>query len=367
MAVRYTLWACRRDEGAEAMAIEVHEALGGAQREWDSLAKATNAAPFLRPGWIEAWWRAFGAGRLLVLTATEGGEVVGVLPLVRRRNHLGSPTNWHTPIFGGVYAHAEAAGEIAQGIAGLAAPHVRMRFLEEGDPLAGELRANAQLSHLPVLQRTIQSSPYVPIEGTWAEFRARLPQSRRKSIARRERRLAELGEIRLVVEDGSNRLDELLDEGFALEAAGWKGQRRTAILSQRRTRAFYHDVCRWAAGAGYLRLAFLRLDDRAIAFNLCLEDSRAHYALKPGHSPEMARYGPGALLIYWLIERSFSLGLASHELLGASDDFKRSFAGDHVRTLVELQVFSKALRGRATRLLEARGRPLAQRALSARR
>lgn len=340
----------------------MHESVEGIQQEWDSLAKRTSAPPFLRPGWIEAWWRAFSAGRLQALTASEDGAITGVLPIVRRRDYVGSPTNWHTPIFGGVYANAETACEIAKGIAGLTAAHVRLRFLESSDPLVGAIRADAQRSDLPQLQRTIQSSPYVPIEGTWEEFRARLSKNRLRSTARRERRLAELGEVRLVVEDGSERLDELLDEGFALEATGWKGERGTAILSNSRTRAFYHEVCRWAAGAGLLRLVFLRLDGRAIAFNLCLEDSRAHYALKPGHSLELARYGPGALLIYRMIERSFSLGLASHELLGASDEFKRSFAGDHLRTRVELQVFSKALRGRATRLLETRVLPLARRA-----
>jgi CelD/BcsL family acetyltransferase involved in cellulose biosynthesis len=301
-----------------------------------------------------------------VLTAIKAGDVIGVLPISRHRNDVRSPTNWHTPIFGGLYANAEAAGEIAEAIAGLGASHVKLRFLEEHDPLVGALRTNAQRSEIAALQRTIQSSPYVPIEGTWMAFQARVPKSRRRSIARRERRLAELGELRFVVEDGSERLDELLDEGFALEAAGWKGQRRTAILSQPQTRAFYRDVCHWAAAAGCLRLAFLRLDGRAIAFNLCLEDGRTHYALKPGHSPDMAPYGPGALLIYRLIERSFSLGLANHELLGASDDFKRSFAGDHVRARLELQVFSKSFRGRASRLLETRARPLARRTLSAR-
>jgi CelD/BcsL family acetyltransferase involved in cellulose biosynthesis len=345
----------------------VHESLEDLREEWDSLAESTSAAPFLRPGWIEAWWRAFGAGRLLVLAASEGGAITGVLPIVRRRDCVGSPTNWHTPIFGGVYAREEAAEMIAEAIAGLAPPHVRMRFLDARDPLVGALRANAQQSHLLALQRTILSSPYLSIEGKWEEFRARLSPNRRRSIARRERRLAELGEVRLVVEDGSERLDELLDEGFALEASGWKGVRGTAILSQPRTRAFYEDVCRWAAGAGILRLVFVRLDGRAIAFNLGLEDSRAHYALKPGHSPEMARYGPGALLIYRMIERSFSHGLASYELLGSSDDFKRSFVGDQLHTRVELQVFSKSLRGRATRLLETRAHPLARRVLNGRR
>ena len=37
--------------------------------EWDALADRVAATPFMRPGWIAAWWRAFGSGKLEVLTA----------------------------------------------------------------------------------------------------------------------------------------------------------------------------------------------------------------------------------------------------------------------------------------------------------
>ncbi|HKP88939.1 MAG TPA: GNAT family N-acetyltransferase, partial [Thermoleophilaceae bacterium] len=41
-----------------------------------------------------------------------------------------------------------------------------------------------------------------------------------------------------------------------------------------------------AAEQGWLRLAFLRLDGRAIAFDMCLEHGGAFYVLKGGFDPE---------------------------------------------------------------------------------
>jgi hypothetical protein len=68
----------------------------------------------------------------------------------------------------------------------------------------------------------------------------------------------------------------------AIEASGWKGERGAAIISRPETRSFYTEVSRWAARNGWLRLAFLRLDGRALAFQCGLEDGGTHYFLKGG-------------------------------------------------------------------------------------
>ena len=68
--------------------------------DWDRLADRTGAAPFLRPGWIGAWWRAFGAGRLEVLRAEEEDRVRALLPVRHRHGAVSSPSNCHSPRFG---------------------------------------------------------------------------------------------------------------------------------------------------------------------------------------------------------------------------------------------------------------------------
>ena len=69
--------------------------------EWEALADAVGASPFVRAGWISAWWRAFGSGTLEIVTARSGnGHLSGVLPLHRRYGAVRSTTNWHSPEFG---------------------------------------------------------------------------------------------------------------------------------------------------------------------------------------------------------------------------------------------------------------------------
>jgi hypothetical protein len=56
------------------------------------------------------------------------------------------------------------------------------------------------------------------------------------------------------------------------------------------------DGCTAIAVAGWLRLAFLRLDGKGIAFQFDLEVRPSYYSLKIGYDPRYERFSPGKLL-----------------------------------------------------------------------
>src|SRR5205823_4205445 len=119
-----------------------------------------------------------------------------------------------------------------------------------------------------VRARVLERSPAIHTDGMYETYCRYVDAKLRGELRRRRRRLQELaGSVRLEVHDGREDLRELLDEGFRIEAAGWKGKRSSAILSRPDTRRFYTAVARWAAASGYLRLAFLRAGDTAVAFD----------------------------------------------------------------------------------------------------
>jgi CelD/BcsL family acetyltransferase involved in cellulose biosynthesis len=81
------------------MAVEIasHPRIEDLAREWDELADRQRSTPWVRPGWVDAWWRALGAGTLQILALRREGRVAGVLPLYRRAGAVRSTTNSHTP------------------------------------------------------------------------------------------------------------------------------------------------------------------------------------------------------------------------------------------------------------------------------
>jgi CelD/BcsL family acetyltransferase involved in cellulose biosynthesis len=328
--------------------------------DWDELADELDASPFLRPGWIARWWKAFGRGRSEIIAVRVGGCVKAIMPVYQYRGALYSPTNWHTPSFGPLAAAEGPAFRLAQA---LFASHPRKVTLSFLDDEATSWFVKAALpAGYRVLSRPMQHSPYLSIRGSWGDFEHSLSKKLRTELRRRQKRLEELGDVKVEVSDGTVNLEGQLDDGYRIEGAGWKGERNTAIQSRLDTRRFYTDVARWAADRGWLRLAFLRIGGLAIAFDYCLEDNRRHYLLKTGYDPAYNKYGPGMLLRYHMLARVFGNGIASYEFLGGDSAWKRSWTNTF-RTKLLLQAFASSPLGVAEFVAYKRGRQIAKRCL----
>jgi CelD/BcsL family acetyltransferase involved in cellulose biosynthesis len=346
--------------------VEQHARVDALAREWDVLADRVGAVPFVRPGWVEAWCEAFGPASLCVYAARSGQRLVGVLPLLMRHGALASPTNWHTPVFGALYEDPAAGRALVAAIFEARPRQVSLRFIDGEDRTIDALRDQTASVGYGLAQRVVMRSPYISLNGGWMAYEQLLTSKRRSNLRRLERRLREAGELSFEVLDGRERLEQLLREGFEVEAASWKGSHGTAILSRADSVAFYSSVAHWAASQGLLRLAYLRLDGRAIAFDFCLEDGRSHYLLKTGYRVAQRTSAPGVVLRRMMLERAFASGLATYEFLGGEQEWKSEWS-DRSRDRLALHAFSPSLLGRLDRAAFKYGRPLArglQRALS---
>jgi CelD/BcsL family acetyltransferase involved in cellulose biosynthesis len=329
-------------------------------QEWDALADRLVAPPFLRPGWIEAWCRAYAKTAPVVLEARRGGELAGVLPVIRHRRTTTGPTNSHTPVFGPLAADEDAAAELAErAVAELGGALV----LEPVDPahaataaFGDGLRRNGRLT----LVEALRHAPYVPVEGSFDDYLKGLSKNHRKQLARRRRRLEEAGQVTVEVQTSTRGLGSALEDFVQLESSGWKKGSGTAIASRRANRDFYAEVARWAAERGSLRLSFLALDGRPIAAELGLEEGGVLYALKGGFDPAYGSFGPGQLLTHESLARSFAAGLDSYEFLGRDEGYKLAWTSA-TRERVRLRAFRPTLGGRMSREAHRRGRPLWQR------
>ncbi|MGI8886677.1 MAG: GNAT family N-acetyltransferase [Gaiellaceae bacterium] len=324
--------------------MELHDRVSPLAREWDLLAERLGASPFLRPEWITAWADAFAPDALTIVVARREGELVGLVPLRRRGGELRSASNEHSPEFGFLAGDSDAAADLARAIYGHGESAVRFDFIDPEDSGLAQCRQIGAWLGYRSAERVRIRSPYLQIEGEWEAYARRIRQKARAEPERRLRRLNETGNALLDIADGSDRLDELLAEGYHLEAAGWKGEKGTAIVARDDTRAFYSGFARAAATRGWLRLAFLRLDGRALAFVFALEVDGVFYTLKSGFDPGFARFGPSGLLRYQLLKRAFADGLRRYEFLGDADPWKLEWTANcHERSVV--RTFAPSLRG----------------------
>ena len=345
--------------------IECVDGLAAVADEWERLAEATGAGPFVRPGWFEAWTRAFGGGATpVVVCARRGERLSGAVCVLRGRGAIQSPTNWHTPAYGAVAEDDEAAGALARALAGLAPSVLDLSFLDPAEPFAARALADASAGGRLVISRPVLRSPYVDLEGDFESYEATLDSKFKREAKRRRRKLEEQGVMTVTFHDGRDGdLPALLDEGFAVEHSGWKAQRGTAISQDPRVDRFYRDVATWAAERGWLQLGYVRLDGRAIAFSYSVVLAGTVHVVKVGFDPDYRRYAPGTILTREAIARAFDQGQARYDFLGAEDRYKLDWTGA-VRERVRVQAFGRTGRGLAEFAAWRYGRPAAKWALA---
>ena len=349
----------------QELTIERHDRIDPLAAEWDELVDRTTQMPWVRPGWMAAWWQAFGRGQLELLAVRRTGRLVGMLPLERRPGRTGSATNSHSPGFCLLAEDDTVRRALADALMRRRVRQVTLRYLPADGAGLAECREAARAAGRLLFTRPILRSPYVPIEGDWAAYAQVVGPRKLSKLRRWRRQLERLGRLSVDVQDGRERLDQLLAEGWRVERSGWKGRRGTAVASRADTLRFYRVVACWAADRGWLRLAFLRLDGHPLAFDFCIEENGVHFVVKTGYDEDWRRYGPGVLLRHAMLVRAFALQLDRYELLGADDAWKADWT-DKSHQLTVLQAFTRSPLGLVAWAAWAHGQPVARRLLAAR-
>jgi CelD/BcsL family acetyltransferase involved in cellulose biosynthesis len=211
--------------------VEISDRIDPLAAEWERLAQHLKANPFLWPGWVGAWWRAFGVGRLQILAAYQNGRLVGVLPLRRHRGALSSTTNLHSPQFSFLVSNESAAEKLAQALFSQNARRINLSLLPSFDVGVSLVHTAAETAGYRVIADSMHRSPYVVVDRPWDEYENGLSTKLRKDLRRCKRRLEEEGRLTLEVSGGTEGLDKLLEEGFRVEGSGWKEAEGTSINS----------------------------------------------------------------------------------------------------------------------------------------
>lgn len=130
-----------------------------------------------------------------------------------------------------------------------------------------------------------------------------LPGDHRKTLRRRERRLAEIGRITYRMLEPGDDLEPWLAAFLQTEAGGWKGQAGTSLASKAVDRQFFETIAREAHRRGRLGFLAMHLDGRPIAWQCTFRAGDGAFAFKTAYDEAYARFSPGILLQLELIRR----------------------------------------------------------------
>ena len=213
-----------------------------------------------------------------------------------------------------------------------------------------KLIAAAEYAGHATAQWPAMVSPFLPLPSTVEALEQQLSAKFRSNLRRRAKKLnAEVGPVALerIPSDAPRAvIDRALEDGFRLEAAGWKGDQGTAIACDPALTARYAQLARTFAAQGKLALYFLTVAGERKAFHYAMIEEGIYYLFKPGYDPALASYGPGHLLVDAVIRDLIPRGVRELDFLGDDMPWKREWT-DQARPHAWRYVFSRGPFGRA--------------------
>jgi hypothetical protein len=271
------------------------------------------------------------------LFASRGDELVGVLPMVamRQRPRLGFARRAVSPPRG----PRETCGDLLlapgpDGVSALAAlssvaaetfPHPMCLELDQVYDSSPTLRAvRAGVPGMLTLVETSTPVSYLPIQGRYDDYRARLSAHLRKNLRNCRNRCERLAGSAYEFFDGPEAWREL-DRFAAVEASGWKGREGSAIASTSATLAYYRSLTRTLAARGWLEFGFFRAEGRTLAAQMNVRFNRVVFGLRMAYDEGFEQLSPGRALFERSLQRAFESGQVDELNTGSDHAWQRDW------------------------------------------
>lgn len=328
---------------------------GEVERAWREL-EATATLPSQTHAFHAALSKSMMQGHVSRIEAVRDGDrVVAILPLCRRRSWW---ARWHatgTPqVFEPVDALCRdrpAADRLAQRLARLSRP-LRLDRIPAASLLLPAL-ARAMRGRGLVVARPAQGSPTMPFGPGETDPLQRFNSGRRSDFRRAQRRAEAMGTVAFEMHaPAPEAFDDLYREAVAVEQSGWKGDAGSALGSDSAKEAFFRDFLRGASREGQCRIAFMRIDGKAVAMQLAVAFQRRYWLFKIGFDARFARCSPGNLLMLHAMADAMAHGLLGVELLGEVEPWIVEAWTQEAIGCLRVQTYPFNLRGLAMLMAE---------------
>jgi CelD/BcsL family acetyltransferase involved in cellulose biosynthesis len=327
---------------------------------WKKLtAQGVCCEPFYQPEWFHAFQVSLAPKTTpYLVTVHRGGDLVGLLPLMRGTHVLGripatclqSLSNLHSCRFDFVHD-----GTARESVSRAAWECVRDRgdwdVIEGRDvPMNGNfegLMERARTDRFPTLLWPTRKMPYLPLSVDGQDPFKNCPERFKGSRSRlkgKEKKLRQEGAVDFTLTREAD--PEILGKFLKLEASGWKGQNGSAISLSSSLVNFYTTIAKVSERQGTLRLYSLRLCGEPIAMHFGLHMNGVYYIPKVAYDERYKKFSPGLLLAKYVIEALTQEGISCFDFLGPRMEWKCVWT-PYAREHANCYIFNRTVKGRA--------------------
>lgn len=277
-----------RRPAAGALAQPAHAA------DWDRLNLERGNLPFLAARAVNAALDVFGAGNEELLIGRSGKDIAAMF-VVRRHRSLGWSTFQPSQMPLGAWVAesrrplTELAGSLLRGPLGLCL----VLSITQVDPRFAPREADGPGRHSDDYVETA----WIELTGSFEAYWNTRGKNLRQNMRKQRNRLAADGvSPRMQTFREAVDIAPALGRYGALESAGWKAARGTAIGSENAQGRFYRRLLEEAAAAGEAAIYEYLFDTRTVAMNLCLLRDEQLIVLKTAYDESFKSLSPAFLL-----------------------------------------------------------------------
>lgn len=311
---------------------------------WRSLfADTRNASFFQTYEWFVTYWKHFGAAqRMRVLVLLDGDTAVGIVPfIIRTEITKAGPVRVLTyPLhdWGSLYGPIgpQPAAALLFAFRYLAeSPRdwdiLDLRWIDDTGADHGRTQSAMTLAGLPPVIGDWKHSAIVELEKGWDAYWGSRKSHWRTNCRRNERRLEELGEVKLVryrpVGSASGDDDPrwyLFEQCIELARRSWQGDSADGTtLSHEQIVDFLREAHAEAVKLGMVDVCLLEVDGQPVAFAYNYQFNGRVFGLRMGHDRDEQYEGAGTVLMYRMLRDSAQRGDALVDLGPEYLDCKR--------------------------------------------
>jgi CelD/BcsL family acetyltransferase involved in cellulose biosynthesis len=309
--------------------LELLGDLESARGGWEPLARQGGNV-FSSWEWASCWWREFGDGRPLRLTAyrDDGGEIAALLPLylssrrpVRTLRFLGhGPADQLGPV---------CAPELIEPVGRELRRGLAERFWDWDVFIADRLPGGHDWESLLESRRLeSESSPLLRVDGNgWEDFLAARSSNFREQVRRRERKLAREHDLRFRLTT-PDRFEQDFDTLVRLHDARW-GEGSKAF--GQRLERFHRAFASAALARGWLRLWIMEVNGSPVAAWYGFRYGGIESYYNSGRDRSWDSYRVGFVLLVHTIREAFNDGMLEYRMLRGGEEYKSRFASEDPR------------------------------------
>ncbi|NWJ23854.1 GNAT family N-acetyltransferase [Rhizobium sp. RM] len=170
-------------------------------------------------------------------------------------------------------------------------------------PFARLVKAIALSRNLPLTTTgTYQRPTLESLQDGETYLQQALAPHHLREMRRQWRQLEKLGAVSYTVSRQAKDIRYRMEEFLALEASGWKGRKRSALVNDRYRAAFAREAITNLAEADAVRIHTIDLNGSAIASIVVFMTAGEAYTWKTAFDESYSKYSPGKLLIQKLTD-----------------------------------------------------------------